>query len=163
MPNPASSATSASSTTQPRSTNYSSTLLHSPSSSTVSHSPGLHHGDAGAIAGAVIGAFVFLILLAVGVYLIVRRWRHSRLPPSAEFRHVVGTKSNLEPFPKYGKRALSNTYLVSLSRTSSLEENKLPPVFTPGSYGDPVFSEKVQALEDLSENSEETSEEGGYQ
>ncbi|EJF61581.1 hypothetical protein DICSQDRAFT_169997 [Dichomitus squalens LYAD-421 SS1] len=118
--------------------------------------------NSGAIAGGVVGAFIFLCLVAVGALCIIRRRRKSRQPPSAEFMHIARGQSELGFVPTDGKTTPSLARLIPLARQSSLEDDERPPAFTPGSYGDPVL-EKVQASAELREKYGGTSEEGGHQ
>ncbi|KAI0752341.1 hypothetical protein C8Q80DRAFT_442865 [Daedaleopsis nitida] len=106
---------------------------------------------AGAIAGGVIGALLSLALLAAALlFFLRRRARKQRPAPSAEFLSIARGGGSASPvFAAKGDRwemgTPTNTHFVTLGQgpPGSVEDDELPPAFTPGHYRDPVL-EKVQ-------------------
>lgn len=99
--------------------------------------------------GGVIGALLFLVLVAAAVmYFLRRRQRAARPAPSAEFLHMARGGADSPVFVAKGGYAdemahtPTDAYFVSLARQSSIEDGEAPPPFTPGNFRDPVL-EKV--------------------
>lgn len=74
----------------------------------------------GAIAGGVIGAFIFLCLLILGLCVFLKHRRRKRTPPSAEFREYAA---------RYEAAAHGSNDDLSVP----------PPPFTRGNFNDPII------------------------
>ncbi len=131
--------------------------------STTSPGPTTSTTDTGAIAGGVVGGLALLALLATGMFLLVRRHRKSRPPPSAEFMHLTRGQSELGFATMDGKESPTLHRLMPgpLAPRGSMEDEEQHPPLSPAFYRDPVL-EKAQESAAMREKYV-GSEEGGYQ
>ncbi|KAG6331520.1 hypothetical protein ID866_7569 [Astraeus odoratus] len=116
IPSTAAGATTASSTTSP--------LVQAQASTSGSSS------NTGAIVGGIFGGIVFLLCVAFGAFLYIRRRRRKRMAPSSEF--INSLKPGIEPVFRLETGVSSAPEKSALSRY--LNTPPPPPPFTPDPY-----------------------------